>query len=410
MPTLSSGQQAANTGGSSGTAPVAAQAAAFRANTQKTIKRPGTNLAGVTATVGTSAVFGNPLPDTQIPPTTLLRCIYLEVNWNVASGNAATVVFQADAPLNVFSSVNFHDAQGTSIVGAFDSFTLSMAQKWFGFMNNADPASSVVYTATPGSGATGGSFTIVFRIPVEVVMRTGVGSQINTDTQSPLVLSLTCNTAAAIYSTAPTAAAVFTPNVIVSYGGYWNQSGNPNSFATPTAVGTLNYVNWTNYTGLAGQQQFQLANIGLGNSVANIMFINRVTATGARNDSNFPNPLQIAYRGNVLGQFSQLLWKHLMSESYDLQNGTQDNGLGANAAAPGSAGNVSQSVNQGVYNLWFNDDFNTQPGNTLFYTLLNTAVGDSVELTGAWTTTACTLYEIINFLAVSGPVSALMGH
>lgn len=398
-------QQPAN----AGTAPVAATSMAFRANTQRTIKRPGTNLAGATATIATSTVFGNPLADVQLPPTTLLRCIYIEVNFNVASGNAAAVVFNADAPANVFSSVNFHDAQGTSIVGAFDSFTLAMAQKWFGFVNNSDPMTSAVYSATPGSGATGGSFSMVLRIPVEVVARTGVGSQINTDTQSPLVLSLTVNTAAAIYSTAPTGTSVFTPNVIVSFGGYWNQSGNPNSFATPTAVGTLNYVNWTNYVGLAGQQQFQLANIGLGNSVANIMFINRATSGLARSDADFANPLQVAYRGNVLGQWSEMLWKHIMSEAYGIENGTLDNGLGGNAAVAGSSGNVSSALNQGVYNLWFNDDFTFDPGNTLFYSLLNTAVGDSIELTGSWPNSS-TLYEVINFLAVSGPVSAIQGH
>lgn len=392
-------QQPAN----AGIASVAAPSGAFRANTQPTIKRPGTNLAGVTATIGTSAVFGAALADTQIPPTTLLRCIYIEVNFNVASGNAATVVFQPDAPLNVFSNVNFHDAQGTSIVGPFDSFTLAMAQKWFGFVNNADPTTSAVYSVTSGAGATGGSFTVVFRIPVEVVNRTGVGAQINTDTQSPLVLSLSVNTAAAIYSTAPTAAAVFTPNVIVSFGGYWNQSGNPNSFATPTAVGTLNYVNWTNYTGLNGQQQFQLSNIGLGNSVANILFVNRDTTSKARSDADFAPTVQIAYRGNVLGQFSQLLWKHLMSEAYEAPNFTQDAGLGAVAPS------ATEALNQGVYNLWFNQDFNFQPGNTLFYGLLNTAVGDSIELTASWAASSI-LYEVINFLAVSGPVSAIQGH
>jgi hypothetical protein len=393
------GQQPAN----AGTAPVAAPSGAFRANTQPTIKRPGTNLAGATATIATSTVFGAALADTQIPPTTLLRCIYIEVNFNVASGNAAAVAFNADAPLNVFSNVNFHDAQGTSIVGPFDSFTLAMAEKWFGFTNNSDPTTSAVYSVTSGAGATGGSFTVVFRIPVEVVSRTGVGSQINTDTQSPLVLSLSVNTAAAIYGTAPTGASVFTPNVIVSFGGYWNQSGNPNSFATPTAVGTLNYVNWTNYPALNGQQQFQLSNIGLGNSVANLLFINRDGTSKARSDSDFASTLQVAYRGNVLGQWSQLLWKHLMSEAYGYSNFTQDAGLGA--VTPSS----TAAINQGVYNLWFNADFTFDPGNTLFYGLLNTAVGDSIELTGSWNS-ASTLYEVINFLAVSGPVSAIQGR
>jgi hypothetical protein len=241
----------------------------------------------------------------------------------------------------------------------------------------------------------------VYRIPVEVVNRTGVGAQINTDTQSPLVLSLTVNQGTAVYTTPPTTLGTVT--VVVSFGGYWNQSGNPNTFATPSAVGTLNYINWTNYSGLTGQNQFQLANIGLGNEIANILFINRLTAGAARDDASFPNPLQVAYRGNVLGSFSQLLWKHLMSEAYDASNATQDAGLGAAAVAN------AMSLNKGVYNLWFNQDFTFDPGDTLFYGLLDTAVGDSIELTGSWAASA-TLYEVINFLAVSAPVSAIQGH
>ena len=378
-----------------------AMSGAFRANTQPTIKRPGNVLSGV---LTTSPV---PLPDTQLPPTTLLRCIYLEVTVaNSGTTQAAAVAYQPDAPLNVFSSVNFHDAQGTSIVGSFDSFTLGMAQKWFGFVSNGDPTCSAVYTVTAGAVAAGGTFTVVFRIPVEVVSRTGVGSQINTDTQSPLVLSLTLNTLAALYSTLPTTGSIQTVSVVVSYGGYWNQSGNPNSFATPSAVGTLNYVNWTNYTGLAGQQQFQLSNIGLGNSVYNLMFINRATSGAARSDADFANPLQVAYRGNVLGQWSQLLWKHIMSEAYGYGNGALDAGLGVSSTF--TAGG-EPSLNQGVYNIPFSQDFNSLPGASLFYALLNTAVGDSIELTGNWPTSS-TLYEVINFLAVAGPVSAIQGH
>lgn len=399
---MASTQPAASvTGTGSNAAATAAVSQAFRAQTQPTIKRPGNVLSAPLSAASTTT-----LPDTQIPPTTLLRCIYLECS-ATTSANALGVVYKADAPLNLFSQVNFHDAQGTSIVGSFDSLTLSLAQKYFGFVNNSDPAQSAVYTATAGTGATGGSFTIVYRIPVEVVSRTGVGSQINTDTQSPLVLSLTLNQSTQIYSTAPTT--LPTVNVIVSYGGYWNQSGNPNSFATPTAVGSLNYVNWTNYTGLNGQQQFQLNNIGLGNSVMNIMFINRDAGTGTpRSDPDFPNPLQVAYRGNVLGQWSQLLWKHMMSEAYGFGNGQTDAGLGSTITGAYSPTGAT-SLNAGVYNLWFNADFVFDPGNTLFYGMLNTAVGDSIELTGSWNA-ASTLYEVINFLAVSGPVSAIQGH
>jgi hypothetical protein len=398
-------QQAASvTGSGANAATTAAMSQAFRGQTQPTIKRPGTVLSAALSAAATVT-----LPDTQLPPTTLLRCIYLECS-AVTVSNAATVAFQPDAPLNLFSTINFHDAQGTSIVGSFDSFTLSMAQKWFGFTTNSDPAASSVYVAQGGVGAgLGGSITTVFRIPVEVVSRTGVGSQINTDTQSPLVLSLVLNQSTLIYATPPTT--LPTVNVVISYGGYWNQSGNPSSFATPTAVGSLNYVNWTNYTGLAGQQQFQLNNIGLGNSVMNILYINRNAGTPfARSDANFANPLQIAYRGNVIGQWSELLWKHLMSEAYGYGNPLLDVGVGNNVTGgTGTAPSGEASLNQGVYNQWFNADFTSTPGNSLFYGMLNTAVGDSIELTGNWPN-ASTLYEVINFLAVSGPVAAIQGH
>lgn len=364
---------------SSGANATPAPATAFRASTQKTVKRPGLVYK---QQIGADTVA---LPDTEIPPTTLLRCIYLEVE---ADGGDGAATFQPDAPRNVFSSVNFHDAQGTSIVGAFDSYALSMAQKWFGLTTNGDVSNSAVYKADTATG----NFKMVFRIPVEAVSRTGVGSQINTDTQSPLVLSLALNNSAAIYSAPP--ATLPTVSVVVSYGGYWNQSGSPSSFATPSAVGTLNYVNWTVYRGLDSQQQFQLSNIGLGNSIANILFMNRLTASGARDDASFADPLQISYRGNVLDQYSQMLWKHAMSEAYGFDNPVPDGPKG---------------IDTGVYNCWFNDDFTSKPGDSLFYALLNTAVGDSVELSGSWAD-QCQLYEYVNFLAVSGPVSAIEGH
>ena len=62
-----------------------AVASAFRSQTQPTIKRPGVSL---TATLGTSPVA---LADTQIPPTTLLRCIYIEVSVAVTGEHVRTL-------------------------------------------------------------------------------------------------------------------------------------------------------------------------------------------------------------------------------------------------------------------------------------------------------------------------------
>lgn len=352
----------------------------FRAGTQPTVLATGyvqtKQLAAAT----------QDLPQWQIPPNNVMRCIYLEVQC-VAAGNAATVAFQGDAPLNVFSTVNFADAGGTSIVGSFDSYTLAMVQKYGGYANNGDPRANSQYTVTAGSGATGGSFTTVFRIPVEVVSRTGIASLQNQSTNSPLTLSLTLNTSANIYSTAPTTL----PNVTVTarLGGYWKGS-NAAAAQAPTAFGTTSYWNRTSIQALNGASQFQLPNLGLGNPLRNLVFLNYTTG-GARSDANFPAAIEVDFRGNKLLQIDQLLWKFLISEAYGLNNATQDAAWGTDT---------------GVYVLPFTQDFDLAPGAELGNGYLSTNVGDAIQVIGSWAA-SCTLYELVNFLAVKGAPSAV---
>jgi len=268
--------------GKNGQAPVLGP---FRGGTQPTVRATGFSQT-VTLNTGTQD-----LPDYEVAPTNILRCLYIEVS-AVASGNAATVAFQPDAPLNILSTINFQDSGGTSIVGSFDSFTLAMALKYFGYTGNGDPRNNAVYSVTTGSGATAGSFNLVLRIPVEAVARTGVGALQNQTTQSPFVMSATVNKLANIYSTAPTAA----PAVTVKYrlGGYWNGS-NPAYNPTPKAFGSTQYINRSSIPGLNGAQQFQLPNNGLGNPIRNLMFVNYATGGNRAGSGTFPDPIQVTY-------------------------------------------------------------------------------------------------------------------
>lgn len=361
-------------------APQAAPMGPFRAGTQPTVLATG-----YVQTVTLTAASQD-LPQWQIPPSNILRCIYLEVV-GTAAGNTASVAFAGDGPENIFSTVNFADAGGTSIVGSFDSYTLLMVQKYGGYGFNSDPRANSQWKATAGSGATAGSFQVVLRIPVEVTSRTGIGSLQNQSTNSPLTLSLTVNSSGNIYSTAPTAL----PSVTVTarLGGYWKGS-NAGAAQTPTAFGTTSYWNRTSYQALSGASQFQLANMGLGNPVRNLMFVNYATG-GARSDSDFPATLEVDFRGNKLVQFDQLLWKWLMSEEFGLTNATQDAALG---------------LDTGVYLLPFDRDFGLQPGAELGNGYLMTNVGDAIQLIGSWGSSS-TLFEVINFLAVRGAPSSV---
>lgn len=352
----------------------------FRSGTQQTVLATG-YVQTKTLTTATQD-----LPQWQIPPNNIMRCVYLEVV-GVTASNAATVVFGGDAPLNIFSTVNFADAGGTSIVGSFDSYTLAMVQKYGGYGNNGDMRANSTYVATAGSGGTGGSFSLVFRIPVEVVARTGIGSLQNQSTNSPLTLSLTLNTSTAVYSTAPTTLPTVT--VTARLGGYWKGS-NAAAAQVPTAIGTTSYWNRTSIQALNGASQFQLPNLGLGNPLRNLLFLNYTTGS-TRSDTNFPASLEVDFRGNKLVQIDQLLWKFLISEAYGLNSATQDAAWGTDT---------------GVYVLPFTADFDLAPGAELGNGYLSTNVGDAIQVIGSWAA-SCTLYELVNFLAVKGAPSSI---
>lgn len=356
----------------------AAPQVSFRSLTQPTVKATGYVQ---TQAMETAAVD---LPQWQIPANNILREVILEVAV-VAAGNAAAVAFQPDAPLNIFSTVNFADAGGTSIVGSFDSYVLSMVQKWGGYAQSADPRSSAVYKVTAGAVATGGSANLVLRIPVEVVNRTGFGSLPNTSTNSPLNLSLTLQASGKVYSTAPTTL----PTVTVTgrLGGYWR--GPSAQAPQPKSMGTTQYWNRASIMGLDGSVDIQMPNLGLGNPIRNLAYIAYATG-GARSNSLFPDPFTLNFRGNFLLQTSQNLWADQMSRDFGYSSATYDGPDG---------------LDTGVYVVPFDKDFTNAPGAELGAGYLNTAVGDSVELLGSFSAST-SLYYLVNFLAVKGAAQA----
>lgn len=361
-------------GGKAAQAPVLAP---FRAGTQPTYKPSGYSQVN---TLTTTAIE---LPDYQIGPTNLLRGIDIEVT-GVTAGNAAAAAFNPDMPLGVLSTVNFQDSGGNSIVGSFDSYTIAMIMKYGGYAPgvSGDPRQSVVYSATTGTGATGGSFNFVLRIPVEFVARTGAGSLVNQTTQSPLVLSLTLTTEALVYATAPTAA----PSVTVSVDllGYW-KGANAAADPAPKAAGTTQYWNRSSIMALNGAADFYAPQIGIGNPIRTFLWLNYATG-GARSTADFPSPLTVNYKGNLLFNRSKNQWQNEMSRWFGLAGAAADTGPG---------------LDTGVFVHPFATDFSYQAGAELMLSYLNTEVGDAIEFIGSWGASS-TLFHVVNYLGVNG--------
>jgi hypothetical protein len=351
--------------------------APFRAGTQPTYKPSGYSQVNA---LGTTAIE---LPDYQIGPTNLIRGIDIEVS-AVGVNTSNTVAFNGDMPLGVLSTVNFQDSGGNSIVGSFDSYTVAMIMKYGGYAPGTlgDPRQSVVYSATTGTGTTAGSFNFVLRIPIEFIHRTGAGSLVNQTTQSPLTLSLTLTTSALVFSTAPNTSCTVT--VSVDLLGYWkgsNAAANP----APKAAGTTQYWNRSSIQALNGASDFYAPQIGIGNPIRNFLWLNYATG-GARSTTDFPSPLTVNYKGNLLFNMTYNQWKNQMTRWFGVTGATADTGPG---------------LDTGVFAFPFNTDFRAGVGDELMLSYLNTEVGDAIEFVGSWNASS-TLYHVVNYLGVNG--------
>jgi hypothetical protein len=179
--------------------------------------------------------------------------------------------------------------------------------------------------------------------------------------------------------------------VTLRLGGYWD--GNNGAYSpTPKAFGSTQYINRASIPALNGAAQFQLPNVGLGNPIRNIAFLNYLTGGARAGSGTFPDPFEIDFKGNRLRQSSILQWQYDMSEDYELSG----------------AIDTANGLDTGVFVQSFTKDFTTNPGAELGLGYLSTAVGDELQVIGTWGA-GSTLYELVNFIAVNGAPSAVQG-
>jgi hypothetical protein len=368
--------------GASGSQPGPAAApptAPFRAGTFRTLSSDGYQ---VSATPGATAQQLTPYTPS---PNSYLRGIWI-VSTCTTSGNAAATAFQPDAPAIAYSSVTFQDANEKPIIGPFDGYTLLIINKFGGYLNLGDPRANAVYSVTTGTGATGGSWSMVLYVPLEVVSRDALGALQNKSSSSSFQLVLSINTSANIYSTAPTTLA---PVVTTCYEDGWVQpkpadlSGTPLKNAPPQ-LGTTQYWVRGSYNGMNGAQQVQL-NQGLGYPIRNFVGVNYDVSAGTRSagDSDFPTTVQFLFKGTSMWNVSKTLWKHQMSALFDYYATTAD---------------TANSLENGVYVLPFDVDFDHAPGAELRNGYLGTQQGDQFQVIATWNGNS-TFYWVANYVA-----------
>jgi hypothetical protein len=266
------------------------------------------------------------------------------------ASNAATVAFQADGPFSVLQSVVVEDIGGKQILGPLDGWKLYVLNRFGGFVHNPDAKANGVYTATTGSGATGGSYRFVLRVPIQVRRRDAMGSLPNRNASATFKLKLTINTIATVYSTAPTNAA--SVNVQVQQHG-WATSDNRdykgNAVSpTPNGVGSLLYTDVETIQLSAGAFNQRMATFG---GLLRLLVFELRDSTGSRatGETDWPTLFEMEIDKVKTFSRSPITWEHLMSEDY---------GLNATAESV-SAANTKPD---GIYVLHWLDDFGLAPG------------------------------------------------
>lgn len=328
-------------------------------------------------------------PSWSVLPNGWLRGLWFLIECTT-SGNAATVALKADGPFSVIDSITFKDVGGREVFGPIDGYDWLNVMKWGGYHEVGDPRSDITYSATVGAGATGGSFTLVMYLPLEIVHRDGLGSLENKSTSSSYKVEIVMAASTDVYSTAPTT--LGSVRIRITEDGYSEPEaadahGRPYAQAPP-AAGAMQYWGSEDDTLSAGTATY-LIQQGLGYSIRNIVF-KLVDSNGSRaqGDADWPGSVTMKLGQVQLFERYQKIWQSRMGKTYGLTSTSTD---------------VSLGRENGVYPVWFTRDFGFKPGAELRNGYLITKPGNVLQWAGSIGGAGThTLYTLVNYIVPPG--------
>lgn len=330
-------------------------------------------------------------PIWNVSPTGWLRGLWCDFQMTTA-GNAATVAFVADPTAGGFSGVQkfiLYDLGG-EVVLSLSGYEWLVMNKFGGYFEVGDPRADITFSQTTGAGATGGSYHYLLYIPFEAVARDGLGV-VQNESKPGWKVEIWLDSSTQTYSTPPTAL------------GTCRLRGFPDSYTEPAAAapngrpfaqsppvpGSLQYWKSENQALAAGTSKYDLTN-GVGYPIRNIVYYVRDSSnsTRATADANWPDPATLLL-GNI-NYFTRTknLWIGKMSRSFALSI------LGATTPAADAA----QGRENGVFPVWFTQDFSSHPGDELRFKYLDTQVNSLIRLTGSFGG-AVNFFALVNWMA-----------
>lgn len=353
-----------------------------------------------TRTLGSSTVT---MPTYTIEPTGFLEHIYILVETTGSpNAGAANVTFSQNGPFNVLDNIELKDAGpvGSLIGGAqFNGWDLAMANKYGGYAHNDDPRSGPQFLATTGTSSAGGAFRFVLRLPIELVKRDGVGALVNKSSSTTYKLYLRLSDSAAPYGTPPSAAHTVRVRVIPE--SYWDPDDTDRLLGrtltqVPPLSGTTQF--WTKgETQMGSGSVSPMLSTGLGNLIRNYIFILVDTnLSRTQGESDFPDPFVLKFEANEITNRLKRYWRWKIASAF---------GYGA----AGQANEAQGGQDNGVFPLWFNQDFGHKPGAETRRQYLRTSPDSRLQVQATiGGSGAHTLYTLVNHVAPAGDPATLI--
>lgn len=267
--------------------------------------------------------YSGTVPDAQTPLDTFypktngfLADIFIDVQVTTA-GNSANVAYNADYPESFIAALQFSDTGGQTILAPMSGWEWAQFVKWGGFSFSDDLRSSQTYSATTGTGATGGSFGYILHLPIQFVRKLPIGPMPNTNNNNAYALDITLSAESSVYSTAPTANGTYS---VAIYQDSYRQSakkdaqGNP-AVATPPGLGATLYARKNTLELGAGSFDTELSQQD--GSYRVIMFLLRDSnSSRTQGDSDWPSPMQVYLNNDVPYDRTKRQWVRKQERDY----------------------------------------------------------------------------------------------
>jgi hypothetical protein len=308
----------------------------------------------------------------QIAPSGYLRGVYLVVENTAVNTTATTVAYQEDGPWNVLSVIRFLDTNSRPFIGTLTGYDVYLLNKYGGYTFQGDAEATATFSATSGTATTAGTFAFILYLPLEIIARNALGSQLNKSGAAQFALELYAAGTGTVFSTAPaTSSTLRVRSALAS----WldpepaDARGNPVQQDPPFLNTTQRWEKQAGIPISAGERTLRFQ--GIDGLVRMLIFVARRNAsTRANGEADWPDPISLKYEESFLIQSRiRLLYRYFVAMAYGY--------AAANEASTGR--------DNGVYPVWeFIQDFSRKPGNELTRTWLPMSSASNLEMSGTW--------------------------